>query len=80
VAGDINTTCSYPQVIAAANAQDPAGAAQFTASPTNVSLLRQFLAAPPNQRMGMAQMIQGSPAVQQNFGLIEQVFGTCNNF
>jgi hemophore-related protein len=76
----VNTTCSYPQVMSALNAQDPASAAQFSESPTNDSLLRQFLAASPNQRLRMAQMIQSTPAVQQNFGLIENIFNVCNNF
>jgi hemophore-related protein len=76
----VNTTCSYPQVMSALNAQDPATAAQFSAAPETVSFLRQFLASQPNQRMRMARMIQSSPMVQQNFGLIEQVFNTCNNY
>jgi hemophore-related protein len=76
----VNTTCSYPQVMSAMNAQDPATAAQFSATPTTDSFLRQFLASPPNQRMRMARMIQSSPVVQQNFGLIEQVFNTCSNY
>src|SRR6516225_7552175 len=67
----VNTTCSYPQVMAAMNAQDPATAAQFSAFPSNVSMLRQFLASPPNQRLRTAQMIQSTPGAEQYFGLIE---------
>jgi len=76
----VNTTCSYPQVMAALNAQDPAAAAQFNASPFAQSALRQFLAAPPSQRMSMAQQAQSSPRAQQYFGLVQQVAATCNNF
>ena len=76
----VNTTCSYPQVMSALNAQDPAVAAQFNAFPTNESFLRQFLASPPDQRLQSAQMMQSMPAAQQNFGLIQQVFNTCNNY
>jgi hemophore-related protein len=76
----VNTTCSYPQVMSALNAQDPAAAAQFNSSPPSQSFLRQFLAAPRNQRMQMAQQIQSAPGAQENFGLIQQVFNTCNNF
>jgi hemophore-related protein len=76
----VNTTCSYPQVIAALNAQDPAAAAQFNASPFAQSALRQFLAAPPSQRMSMAQQAQSSPRAQQYFGLVQSVAATCNNF
>ncbi|WP_326545270.1 hemophore-related protein [Mycolicibacterium sp. ND9-15] len=76
----INTTCSYPQVMSALNATDPAVAAQFNASPMSVSAVQQFLAAPPNERQQMAQMIAGTPGNEQYFGLIEQVFTRCNSF
>jgi hemophore-related protein len=76
----VNTTCSYPQVMSALNAQDPAAAAQFSAMPANESFLRQFLASPPNQRLRTAQMMQNAPGSQQYLGLIEQVFNTCNNY
>ncbi|MHC9294302.1 hemophore-related protein [Mycobacterium sp. LTG2003] len=80
VAPFVNTTCSYPQVMAALNAQDPAAASKFNSSPMSQSLLRQFLAAPPDQRQRMAQMIAGTPGNQQYFGLLQQVFTTCNNY
>jgi len=76
----VNTTCSYPQVMAALNAQDPAAAAQFNSSPMAQSALRQFLASPPSQRLAMAQQMQGSPRAQQYFGLIQGIAATCNNF
>src|SRR5277367_4760172 len=49
----VNTTCSYSQFTAALNAQDPAAAANFNASPVAQGYLRQFLAAPPAQRQQM---------------------------
>ena len=76
----VNTTCSYPQVMAALNAQDPAAAAQFNASPVATSSLRQFLASPPPKRLAMAQQIAGAPGAQQYFALIQQVVATCNNY
>lgn len=76
----VNTTCNYDQVMAALEAQDPAAAAQFNASPISKSSLHQFLAAPPDQRQQMAQMVASQPANQQYFGLIQQVFATCNNY
>jgi len=76
----VNTTCNYAQVMAALNAQDPAAAAQFNASPFAQSALRQFLAAPPTQRMSMAQQAESSPRAQQYFGLVQSVAATCNNF
>ncbi|HEY9302906.1 MAG TPA: hemophore-related protein [Mycobacterium sp.] len=76
----VNTTCSYSQVMAALNAQDPAAAAQFNASPFAQSALRQFLSSPPSRRMTMAQQAQSSPGAQQYFGLVQQVAATCNNY
>jgi hemophore-related protein len=76
----VNTTCNYSQVMAALNAQDPAAAAQFNSSAVAQSYLHQFLNSPPSQRMVMAQQLARSPGAQQNFGLIQQVAATCNNF
>ncbi len=76
----VNTTCSYPQVMSALNAQDPAMAAQFSAFPQNASGLQQFLAASPDKRLRMAQMMQSQPGAQQYFGVIQQVFNSCSNF
>lgn len=72
----VNTTCTYPQAVAALNAENPDAAAQFNASPPAQSALRQFLAAPPSRRAQMAQQIQGSPY----FGVIQQIAATCNNY
>jgi hemophore-related protein len=76
----INTTCSYPQVIAALNAQNPAAASKFNSSPIAQSYLRQFLAAAPPQRQAMAQQAMATPGAAQQFGLVQQVAATCNNF
>ena len=76
----VNTTCNYSQVMAAFNAQDPAAAAQFNSSSVAQSYLHQFLNSPPSQRMVMAQQLASSPGAQQNFGLIQQVAATCNNY
>lgn len=76
----VNTTCSYPQVVAALNAKDPHAAEAFNSSPTMQSGLRQFLAAPPDRRQQMAQRMTSVPANQPYIGLLEQVFNTCNNY
>ncbi|BBZ14013.1 hemophore-related protein [Mycobacterium branderi] len=76
----VNTTCTYPQVVSALNAQDPAAAAQFNSSPIAQSALRRFLASPPPQRQQMIQQLQGSPQAQQYLGTIAQVATTCNNY
>jgi len=76
----VNTTCSYPQAVAALNAQDPAAAAQFDSSPLAQSALREFLASPPSRRMQIAQQLESSPAAQQYFGIFQEVANTCNNY
>jgi len=76
----VNTTCSYPQVVAALNAQSPAAAAKFNQSPMAQGWLRSFLAAPPPQRAQMAQQAEGMPGAAQYIGLIGQIAGTCNNY
>lgn len=76
----IDTTCSYPQVLSALNAQDPAAAAQFNSSPLAQSYLHRFLAAPPAKRQQMVQQVQGIPEAQQYLGTIQQVANTCNNY
>ena len=76
----VNTTCSYPQVVAALNAQSPAAAAKFNQSSMAQGWLRNFLAAPPPQRAQMAQQAEGMPGAAQYIGLIGQIAGTCNNY
>ena len=76
----VNTTCTYPQVVSALNAQDPAAAAQFNSSAAAQSMLRRFLASSPAQRQQMAQQVQGIPEAQQYFGTIQQVANACNNY
>ena len=76
----VNTTCNYSQVMAAINAQDPAAAARLNSSPFAQSALQRFLAAPPSERLEMAQQVESSPRAQQYFGLVEQVASTCNNY
>jgi hemophore-related protein len=76
----VNTTCTYSQVISAMESQDPAAAAQFSASPMSQSYLHRFLDAPPPQRQQMATMLAAIPGNQQYFALLEQVFNTCQNY
>jgi len=76
----INTTCSYPQVVAALNAQSPAAAAKFQTSHMAQGWLQQFLASPPPQREAMAQQAQGYPGAAQYFPLINQVATSCNGY
>jgi hemophore-related protein len=76
----VNTTCSYPQVIAALNAHSPDDGAQFTSNPIAVNWLQSFLASPVDQRQQMIQQVQGVPGAAAYTGLVLQVANTCNNF
>ena len=76
----INTTCSYPQVVAAMNAQSPAAAAKFNNSRMAQGWLQSFLASPPDQRAQMAQEAEGMPGAAQYIGLIGQIATSCNNY
>lgn len=76
----VNTTCSYSQAVSALNAQDPAAAAEFNASPPTQAFLRRFIASPPDRRLQMAQQVQSTPGAEQYFGVMQEVFSTCNNY
>lgn len=76
----INSTCSYPQVVAALNAQDSGLAKQLTETPAATAWLQGLVAAPPEQRKVMVAQAQAIPAVQQYTPVIIAVANTCNNF
>jgi len=76
----INTTCSYPQAVAALNAQSPAVAQEFNASPAARAWVRTFFASPVDQRQQMAREAQSVPGAQQYVGLVVQIANTCNNY
>jgi hemophore-related protein len=76
----INTTCSYPQVMAALNTQRPDLANEFAAEPMAQTMLSRFLASPVDQRQQMVQRIQSTPMGQQYIGSILQIANTCNNY
>ncbi|QRY49812.1 hemophore-related protein [Mycolicibacterium septicum] len=76
----INTTCSYPQLVSALDAQDPQVRQAFDQSPILQRGLRQFIADPPDKRARTAQDVAAAPMFQPYLGTIEQAFNTCNNF
>jgi hemophore-related protein len=76
----VNTTCSYPQLVSALNAQSPEAGAAFGQSPVLQAGLQQFLASPPAQRQQMAEQIAVAPWAQPYLGSIQQAFNTCNSF
>ncbi|WP_082696641.1 hemophore-related protein [Mycobacterium sp. IS-1590] len=76
----VNTTCSYPQLVSALNAQSPEASAAFAKAPALQAGLRTFLASPPVQRERIAAQIAGAPWAQPYLGSIEAAFNTCQNF
>ncbi|GFG50538.1 hemophore-related protein [Mycolicibacterium agri] len=76
----INTTCTYPQLVNALNAQDPQVGAFFNQSPQLKAGLQVFLVSGPAQRERMAQQLVSAPAVQPYLGSVEQAFLTCHQF
>jgi hemophore-related protein len=76
----INTTCSYPQAVAAMNAQAPGAAQRFSASPVAQAWLRTFLASSTDQRQRMVQQVQSIGALQQYVGVVQQVAGSCSSY
>jgi hemophore-related protein len=76
----VNTTCTYDQLVAALNAQDPYLAAVFNNSPVPQAGLRQFLAASPSQRRQTAQELVSNPDVQPYIPVLQRSFDTCHNF
>ena len=76
----VNSTCTYPQVMAALRAQSPDVADQVSHSVIANAWLQQLIAAPPDQRQRMIDQAQNWPSVQRNLPLIIQVANTCNNY
>ena len=76
----VNSTCTYPQVIAALNDQNPGVANELNANPLAVGWLQGLVAAPPDQRAQMIQQVQGMPALQPYMPVIFQVANTCNRY
>jgi hemophore-related protein len=76
----VNSTCTYPQVMAALNDQNPGVAGELNANPVATGWLQGLVAAPPDQRAQMVQQVQGIPALQPYIPVIFQVANTCNSY
>ena len=76
----LNTTCTYPQVIGALTAQNPAAADQLAASPSTVAILQQYLVSGPTERQQMLSRLQTIPGADQYIGVLLGVAATCNGF
>jgi hemophore-related protein len=76
----INTTCTYPQLMEALNAQGPQVTMVLDQQPVLKAGLAQFIAAGPAQRRQTAQEIVNTPGSGPYIGPLQQAFSTCNNY
>jgi hemophore-related protein len=76
----VNSTCTYPQVISALNAQSPEAAGQIESNQMASSWLQQLVASPPDGRRAMIAQIQAYPQLNSYTGLINSVAASCNNY
>ena len=76
----VNSTCSYPQVTAALNDQNPEVANELNSNPLAVGWLQSLVAAPPDQRAGMVQQAQSFPGIQAYLPVIYQVANSCSRY
>ena len=75
----LNTTCSYPQVVAALDAQSPEIAGQLAADSAAQGMLNAFLASPVVMRQRLVQQVQGSVPPQYVEPIVQTAY-TCNNY
>jgi hemophore-related protein len=80
VSAIVSSTCTYPQVMAALNDQNPGVANELNANPLAVGWVQGLVAAPPDQRAQMVQQVQGAPELQPYLPVIFKVAKTCNNY
>lgn len=76
----VNSTCAYPQVMAALSDLNPGAASELNANPMTAAWLQGLVAAPPNQRAQMVQQVQGIPRLQPYIPVIFQVAGSCKRY
>jgi hemophore-related protein len=76
----IDTTCTYPQVMAALSSENPALAEKFNANPIAGAMLSNFLSSPPTERVQLVQEYQATSWGQKYFGAMASIANTCNNY
>ena len=78
----VNSTCTYPQVMAALNAQDPVAANALASDPAANGFLVGLIAAPPAspERQQKIDFVRSFPQAAQYNGLINSVATSCNNY
>ncbi len=76
----VNSTCTYPQVMAALKAEDPQMAKQVSGNPALVGGLKNLIASGPEGRRQTVQQWQNVPVLQPYVPLITRVATSCNNY
>lgn len=78
----VDTTCTYPQFVAALNAQNPMYGSTLNSSPQMQGDLQTFLAEPPGseRRQRFARNVANNPANQQLLPILQKAFDTCKGF
>jgi hemophore-related protein len=76
----VNTTCSYPQIVAAVGAQSPEAVNEFNAQPMAQSMLSSFIASPVDQRQQIVQQVLAMPIAEQYPLDVQTVASTCNKY
>lgn len=78
----VNSTCTYPQFVAALNAQNPMYGSTLNSSPQMQGDLQTFLNESPGseRRQRFARNVANNPANQQLIPILQRAFDTCSNF
>lgn len=76
----VNSTCTYPQVMAALQDQSPDTANELATSPFGTMWLQRLVASPPDQRAQMVDQAENWPVLQPYVPVIFQVAGSCNRY
>ncbi|MGV0715484.1 hemophore-related protein [Mycolicibacterium sp. XJ662] len=76
----VYSNCTYPQVVAALNAESPALARQLESAPAATGWLKSLIAAGPETRRAMVAQAQATPGTEQFTPVIMRVANTCSNF
>jgi hemophore-related protein len=76
----IDTTCTYPQVVAALNSENPVLAEKLNGNPLAAAMVGNFLSAPPSERAQLVQEYQATSWGQKYFGQMAAIANTCNNY
>ncbi|MCV7223704.1 hemophore-related protein [Mycolicibacterium elephantis] len=76
----VYSKCTYPQVVAALNAESPELANQLVSAPAATGWLQTLIAASPEVRRDMIAQAQATPGAEQFTPIVVRVANTCSNF